>query len=121
MQQLLTKIEDLEKKLASLKRFIGAHHPQAASECDACRTLNGLAPLIDKKQYCRLFDMSNMLKQVDSKRASQFSSDIRYLCQVKQYQDITLDQWGEVEKILLPLELEMRQLGIQPIKPWLKK
>lgn len=121
MDELLGRIVKLEEALKRLQNFVSKHHQGPAITCEPCREIKGLPKLIDKKQYARLFDASNMLKQVDPRRSSKFFAEIASLCQVKNYKDVTTDQWGEVEKILMPIEQEMKQLRIEPINEWKKR
>lgn len=122
MEELLGRIETLENSLKRMIKFVMAHHVGETDSCDACRILQGKPVLINKKQVSRIFDAANMLDRADPPRKKTYIRNIFNLCQVGKFQDITTEQWPEVEKIVESIEQEMKELGIVlPKKVWNKQ
>jgi len=120
-EDLLKRIEALEESLKKLRNFVRIHHGPDTENCEHCRTLQGKPKLIGKQEVSRIFNGGNQLDQVDAGRKKIYFRNIFNLCSVKAFQEITMDQWPEVEKIVISVENEMRELGIQPIKREWKK
>lgn len=122
MDDLLVRIQNLEKALASTKKFIWAHHKGTLDTCEDCLVFQGKPVPIGKKQVSRLFDVAAMLDRADPPRTRIFRQNLYKICQTNRFDEITQDQWPEVEKIVVSIEAEMKELGIEPIKkPWSKK